>query len=73
MLILLHKERTENEIMQPLQSLLTALANKYEEELQINEDMKDLAIFLLCFCTPLTAYAILKKIYEELLPEDWMV
>jgi hypothetical protein len=37
MLILLHKERTENEIMQPLQSLLTALANKYEEELQINE------------------------------------
>jgi hypothetical protein len=60
---------TQQQMLYDMANVVTAFVSKYHSEVGFCEEIMQISLFLLCFCAPATAYAILVYLIEEVIPK----
>jgi hypothetical protein len=61
----------DEELRATLNTVLTAFLNKYHLIVGLSQEILDVAMFLLCFCSPAHAYTVLVTLYVKKFPERY--
>jgi hypothetical protein len=59
---------SDSVVMRSLEEVLVAFLAKHRSEVGYSEEVFDLAVFLLCFCSPASAFELLSRIYTFIVP-----